>query len=268
MLQCHREGAVAVFTLDRPKARNALSRQLCDELGRALKQASEDESVSAVVLASSHPSVFIAGGDLGELAALPMTLEGADKVLELGSLTLAVEACTVPVVAAVSGAALGGGAEVTVACDLVVMGPTARIAFVHARMGLVPAWGGATRLEERVGALRAMELLLTARAIDAEEAFAIGLCNRRADNALIEALRLATAIAAHTRVAIAQLKRSIVSAREARRGDSLNREASAFRSAWGSAAHHAAFDALKAKRRGVGSPAPTDDTSAGSLTDA
>jgi enoyl-CoA hydratase/carnithine racemase len=249
MLERTRDDALLVLTIDRPAARNALSRELVARLVDALDEASNDETVGGVVLASSHPSVFIAGGDLTELAALPMTPQGAERVLELGALTRAIEACAVPVLAAVSGAALGGGAEVTVACDLVVMSPASYIRFVHARMGLVPAWGGATRLEERVGALRANELLLSARPVAAPEAYGLGLCNRIAEDARGGALSLARELAASTRGATAALKRSATAARSARRGGAIAAEQEAFRCAWGSPAHRMAFEAIRTKQR-------------------
>ncbi len=249
MLQIHCEGGITVLTLDRPKACNALSRELAGALRAALDDASCNEAVSAVILASSHPRVFIAGGDLDELTRLPMSAAGAESVLELGTLTRSLEACAVPVIAAVGGAALGGGAEVIVACDLVVMGADASVRFVHSRMGLVPAWGGATRLEERIGALRANELLLTARSVGADEAFAMGLCNRRADEPLAAALALAESLLAVPRGALAALKQATISTREARRGNALAVEREAFRRAWGSPAHRAAFTALARSSR-------------------
>lgn len=250
MLERTRDDAVLVLTLCRPEARNALSRALVDELVRAIDEASRDETTHVVVLASSHEAVFVAGGDLAELTALPMGREGAEVVLGLGALADAIESCAVPVVAAIGGAALGGGAELTVACDLVVMSPQASVRFVHARMGLVPAWGGLTRLEERVGALTANDLVLTARPVAAEEAQRLGLCNRLADDARDGALALARAVAVTPRASLVALKRSAVAARRARRGAAFEAEREVFRATWGSPAHRQAFDAVRAQRRG------------------
>ncbi|MBM4375263.1 MAG: enoyl-CoA hydratase/isomerase family protein [Deltaproteobacteria bacterium] len=245
MLRRRREGSILVLTLDRPEVRNAISRDLAEMLVSAIEDASRDRTVTAIVLASSHAQVFVAGGDLRELLALPYDARGAEAVLELGATTSALEEAAVPVIAALDGAALGGGAELTVACDLVVMGRQARVQFVHARMGLVPAWGGLTRLEEKVGAARASELILTARAVHATDAVAMGLANRSAEHGREAALDLARELTTHTRDALVALKASLREARRRKRSDALEAEREAFRRAWGSDAHRAAFDALR-----------------------
>jgi enoyl-CoA hydratase/carnithine racemase len=238
-----RRGAVTVVTLDRPRKRNAISRALAEALSAALAGAAADEEVAAVVLAANGP-VWAAGGDLEELRALGFGRDGAEAVLSLGALPEAVEACPLPVVAAVAGPAFGGGAELLAACDVVVVGPDAQIAFVHGKMGLVPAWGGTTRLSERVGAARAAEILLTARPIGAEEAVAIGLAARIADDPTAEAVALASLMSQRGRAALGQLKRSLLAVRTARRGGALEEERDLFRQAWGGPAHRRAFAEL------------------------
>jgi enoyl-CoA hydratase len=252
MLSERRDGHIVVLSIDRPEARNALSRELVERLTNAIDGASCDDSASAVVLAAvahgqGRERVFVAGGDLHELAQLPMDAAGADRVLELGQLARAIEACAVPVIAAVSGAALGGGAELVIACDLVVMDANATIRFLHAKMGLTPAWGGTTRLTERVGTARASELLMTARAIGADEALRLGLCNRVTASADAEAMRLAGELATIPRATLALLKRSLAGSRDARRSDAFLAEQKVFRSAWGSDAHRAALAAFLQK---------------------
>jgi enoyl-CoA hydratase/carnithine racemase len=248
MLRIERRDHTLVLLLDRPKARNALSRALIEALIAALQSATNDESLRAVMLGSTHPTAFAAGGDLTELTALPFDARGAEVVLELGGLTRSIEECALPVVAAVSGAALGGGAELTVACDLLVMGHGASVRFVHGKMGLTPAWGGLTRLEERVGSARANELLLTGRSVSAAEAHAFGLANRVADDALEGALDLAREIATNPRTSVVSLKAAARGARQARRGAALDAERASFLRAWGSEPHRHAFEA--ARRRG------------------
>lgn len=245
MLKSTREGTTLVLTLDRPEARNAISRALASALVEAVEEASQDTSVKAVVLGSSHEAVFVAGGDLRELARLPFDERGAEAVLELGSVTRAIETAAIPVVAALGGAALGGGAELTVACDLIVMTGAARVQFVHSRMGLVPAWGGLTRLEERVGRTRASELLLTGRAVGAAEAVSIGLANREVVDAFEGALALAAEAGRASREALVAIKRAGREARDQRRGTALEAERAAFRRSWGSPQHRAAFEALR-----------------------
>jgi enoyl-CoA hydratase/carnithine racemase len=242
VLRVETRGTVRVLTLDRADRRNAISRALAAALGIELARTSDDEAVAAVVLAAEG-AVWAAGGDLDELQALGFEPEAAEAVLELGALASALEDCAVPVIAAVQGPALGGGAELLVACDLAVMEVDASLAFLHAKMGLVPAWGGASRLVERVGASRAADLLFSARAVSAAEALALGLAARvvPAGRAGVEALALAETMSAHGRAALARMKRTLNAVRRARRGSGLADERQVFREAWGEAPHRAAF---------------------------
>jgi enoyl-CoA hydratase/carnithine racemase len=245
VLKREQRGAVSICTVDRPAAKNAVSRELALALRAAALQASEDPATSVLVVASSG-EIFLSGGDLKELAALPFAAEGAEQVLTIGAELAALEECAVPVIAAVDGDAYGGGCELLLLCDLVVMARGASLRFVHARMGLAPAWGGMTRLVERVGAARAADIILRARPIAGEEAVAMGLASHAvADGtATAVALTLAAEIARLPRAALVNVKRSLVAVRRARRAGSLAAEAQVFRDAWGGEAHRAAFAAL------------------------
>ncbi len=245
MLKVERQGTTELIVIDRPEASHALSAELVTGLVAAFDRAASDPSVRVVVLGSTGDRVFLAGGDLRELRQLPMDAVGAERVLDLGRLARVIEDAPVPVIAAVSGVALGGGAELLVACDLAVIDELASVRFVHKAMGLVPAWGGATRLSERVGSARAAELFLTARAVDAREAVAMGLAARVAarTRATAEALLLADELASSERDVLVRLKRSLRASRDARRGAALAAEAEIFKEAWGSEAHRAAFAA-------------------------
>jgi enoyl-CoA hydratase len=244
-LDRERRGAVMVLSLHRPRARNALSRELVEALASALDEALADEGIGAVVLASADARVFAAGGDLTELAQLPMDRRGADRVIELGLMLEVIESCPLPVIAAVSGAVLGGGCELVLMCDLVLMDPGATMRFVHVTLGLTPAWGGATRLAERVGAGRARDLLYSARVVAAEEAQRIGLCDRVVGQSPVRehAITLAKELADRPRAALAAMKRA-AHADTAARGDAFAHERDIFRQAWGSDPHRRAFAAL------------------------
>ena len=235
-------GAALILTVDRPDARNAISSELAASLHEAIDQANAGEQIHAVVLAASGGEVFLAGGDLKELAQLPADADGAERVLEMGR-AVALERCQLPVIAAVSGAVFGGGAELLLTCDLVIMEAHASIRFVHAKMGLTPAWGGSTRLLERLGALRAAELLLCARRIGAEEALGFGLANRVVPRgqAKATALELAAELAQTPRAALIAIKSSLSASKRARRQDAFEAEAEVFRSAWKSAQHLSAI---------------------------
>jgi enoyl-CoA hydratase len=244
-------GAVRLLTVDRPEAKNAISAALAARLSEAIAESDRDEKVSVVVLASSSPDVFLAGGDLKELSGLPMDAGGADQVLAVGVQLGIIEHCRVPVVAAVAGRVLGGGCELLMMCDLVVMERSARLRFVHARMGLVPAWGGTSRLIERVGLATASDLLLTSRELDGSAAERLGLAQRVvADGSAGEAaLALATQMADAGREALVRMKSALSAARRARRGDGFDAERKVFRDAWGSPAHRRAFAAFAERKK-------------------
>jgi enoyl-CoA hydratase/carnithine racemase len=250
-LRVTRRGSTALLTVDRVGSKNAINRTLATAMVQAFARAADDPALHAIVIASADRDVFLAGGDIAELSQLPYDETGAAEVLALGEELGAIERCPVPVIAAVDGAVFGGGCELLVMCDLVVMSSQARLRFVHARMGLVPAWGGTTRLIERVGATRAADLLLTAREVDGEEAARIGLASRLVEpgQALDAALALAEELAAVPRDSLAAIKASVVAAKTSRRAGALEAEQERFRAAWGSPAHREAFARFLGRRR-------------------
>jgi len=237
------EAPIARLTVARSKAKNAINPELATALISGFEAAGADDGVRAVLLLAEG-DVFLAGGDVKVLHALGYESEGAEAVLELGErLVGAIEGCPVPVVAAVGGAAFGGGAELLMACDAVVMAEDVSLRFVHAAMGLVPAWGGATRLVERVGVTRATELLLTARPVDGAEARRIGLAAQAAPpgQVVASAEAMVGAMVRHERAALVAMKRSLLGLRRARRGTAMAEEAAVFRDVWGQAPHREAF---------------------------
>jgi enoyl-CoA hydratase/carnithine racemase len=245
-LRAERVGASLVLTIDRPEARNAINQALAEALRQAVTAASADAELRSVVLTATGSDVFVAGGDLKEFDGLEPDERGADHILAMGLALGSIEASPLPVIAAVQGETLGGGAELLVLCDLVVMEEQAGIHFRHAKMGLTPAWGGTSRLIERVGALRATELLLTARRVGANEALGMGLVSKVVVRgaALRAALQLGDDIASSARATVAALKASLIEARRAARADALEREREVFRQAWCGAAHVAAVRAF------------------------
>ncbi len=231
------------LTVDRPAAKNAIDEALARAIEAALDRASDDENVRCVVLAATG-DVFLSGGDLKALSQLPNDARGAHAVIALGLRLAAIERCALPVIAAVQGPVYGGGCELLLMTDVAIIDERATINFVHRKMGLVPAWGGCTRLMERVGQFRSADILLTARAVAASEAVDIGLASRvaPAGDALVQAEELAETLARGPREALVAVKRSLLCARHASRGDSIERERKSFRAAWGSTAHQAAMD--------------------------
>jgi len=162
-------------TIDRPERLNALSLALLGDLERIFgAQASNPELRAAIITGAGNRS-FAAGGDLKELAAFRSAPE-ARAVTDIGRRALdAIRSFPVPVIAAINGTALGGGAELALACDFRVAAPGATVGFLQSRLNITSAWGGASDLVATIGPNRALELLLSARIVDAAEALEIGL---------------------------------------------------------------------------------------------
>lgn len=180
-------GAVRHVVLNRPQKRNALSAALVAELGEALRAAAADDAVRVVVL-RGEGAMFSSGmdvADLGALAAEPHRLtEVRDAILATWNLC---EDMAKPTIAQLHGACLGGAAELAIACDLRVMAADAIIGVVETRVGLIPDVGGCSRLPALVGLGRAKELIMASKLVDGTEAERIGLVNRVAPAAELDA---------------------------------------------------------------------------------
>jgi enoyl-CoA hydratase len=204
------EDGVGVVTFNRPKALNALDSKTLGELAALLEAASADRTLRAIVLTGAGDKAFVAGADIAEMAALS-PLE-ARRFAERGERTLArLEALAVPTIAAVNGFALGGGCELAMACDLVYASEKARFGQPEVNLGLVPAFGGTTRLARRVGPARALELILSGDMIDAAKAKEIGLALEvlPPEQLLPFALEKARKIASRAPAAVALAKRVV-----------------------------------------------------------
>jgi enoyl-CoA hydratase len=163
------EAHVAVITIDRPHARNAISLQTMAELAPAL-QTVEHSDARVLVLRGAGEHAFVSGGDLKELAAIRDEAGAVAMATTMRRLLDSLAAFPLPVIAAVNGHARGGGAEVAVAADLRIMAEDATIGFNQTKLAIMPAWGGAERLVELVGAAQALALIGTARVLNAAEA--------------------------------------------------------------------------------------------------
>ena len=169
-----REGAVAVVTVDRPEALNALSSATNEELLAAVRELSADDRVRAVVLTGGGDKAFVAGADIAEMR--DMTAEEARRSSALGhSVMSAIEAAPQPWIAAVNGYALGGGCELALACDLRIAAEHAKFGQPEIGLGITPGFGGTQRLTRMVGMGWAKYLVLTGRHLRADEALRIGL---------------------------------------------------------------------------------------------
>ncbi|MGB3619192.1 MAG: enoyl-CoA hydratase-related protein [Catalinimonas sp.] len=198
---------VALVTLNRPKELNALNRQLMEELRDALQALDADEEVRVIVL-TGNERAFAAGADIKQMAgqgAVDMLLVDQFKTWEQ------IRQTTKPLIAAVSGFALGGGCELAMLCDLIVAAESARFGQPEIKIGVMPGAGGTQRLTRAVGKARAMEMVLTGRFITAREAERAGLVSRVAATEvyLEEALRLAEEIAAMSPLAARLAKEAV-----------------------------------------------------------
>ncbi len=205
---------VALVTLDRRKQLNALSFALVDQLGDVLGVLDADPLCRAIVITGTGSRAFAAGADITDLASeTPASLRALDpfRVLDrIGQLRT-------PVIAAVRGFALGGGAELAMACDMVVAGEDATFGQPEIKIGVIPGAGGTQRLTRAIGKARAMELILTGRPIKAREAEAMGLVTEvvsPAEQTLERALELAGVIAQMPRAAVEAAKAAVVAAQQ------------------------------------------------------
>ncbi|WP_280264861.1 enoyl-CoA hydratase [Nocardia wallacei] len=169
-----RKGRVALLTLNRPKALNALNSQVLTDITAALDELEADENIAAVVLTGSEKA-FAAGADIKEMQSKSyMDMFLADHFAGWDRLT----AFRKPIIAAVSGYALGGGCELAMMCDILIAADTAKFGQPEIKLGVIPGMGGSQRLTRAVGKAKAMDLILTGRNMDAEEAERAGLVAR------------------------------------------------------------------------------------------
>jgi enoyl-CoA hydratase len=186
---------VAVVTLNRPEAMNALSRALRHALRQAVQELDADDAIKVVVLTGAGERAFTAGLDLKELGTDGLYAANATEPEE--NPARAVLACRKPIIGAINGVAITGGFEVALACDVLICSTNARFADTHARVGITPGWGLSQKLSRAIGPYRAKELSLTGNFLSAAQAYEWGLANRVVEPAELmpAALKLAAEMA-------------------------------------------------------------------------
>lgn len=206
-----RDGAVAIVTLNRPKALNALNETLLREVAAAMAEFDADRSVLAVVITGSGEKAFAAGADIGELNQLTDAAAATAKAKAGHHVTHAIEHSRLPVIMAINGFALGGGLELAMAGDFRIASSNAKLGQPEVNLGIIAGFGGSQRLPRLVGQGMASYLLLTGEPISAEEARQCNLVEKvvAPDQLLAEAKRLASIIASKGPLAIAATKRAI-----------------------------------------------------------
>ncbi len=229
MIAVTREDAVAVLTIDRPDAMNALDVGTLEELRDRLIEARDDDGVLAMVLTGAGDRAFAAGADIKYMSALSV-----DEAKEWGGLGHEVgkllETRPKVTIAAVNGFALGGGCELALACDLRYAASTAKLGQPEVNLGIFPGWGGTQRLARVCGIGVAKDLILTGRAVDADEALRIGLVNGvfEPGELMPKTLEVAQLIASKGPLAIAEAKTAINHSLQGDHVENLQAEADSF----------------------------------------
>ncbi|UYO94180.1 enoyl-CoA hydratase [Pollutimonas sp. M17] len=213
-------GRVGVLTLDRPKALNALSNEVIDQLAEAMRAFDADDGIGAIVLTGSEKA-FAAGADIGAMQG--WSYMDVYKQDYLGGNWESLKRIRKPVIAAVAGYALGGGCELAMLCDFIIAAENARFGQPEIKLGVIPGYGGTQRLPRAVSKSKAMDLVLTARMMDANEAERAGLVSRVVplERLMDEAMEAATIIASMSLPSVIMAKECVNMAYEGTLNDTL-----------------------------------------------
>lgn len=201
---------VATLTINRPKALNALNREVLEGIARILRDVRHEASVRVLIVTGAGDRAFVAGADIAAMSEMS-TIEG-QEFMRLGHRVMQTfEDLPIPVIAAVNGFALGGGLEMALACDLILASEKARFGQPEINLGIIPGFGGTQRLPHRIGQARARELIMTGEMFDAKAALEWGLVNRvvAAEELIPEARKLAEKIAGKSGFALRQAKTAL-----------------------------------------------------------
>lgn len=210
LLKFTTEPPLAIITINRPEVRNALSNALVEELAEAFEKVENDEQIRALIITGEGDKAFMAGADIKELQERDFVL-GRNQTRRRQEVFNRLAEMPIPVIAAINGFALGAGLEVAIACTLRVASENAKLGSPEVNLGLIPGDGATQRLPRLIGFGRAMEMVLTARIISADEAYQIGLVNKvvSPDQLMEEAKKLALLIASKSPLAIQYAKEAV-----------------------------------------------------------
>ncbi len=241
---------VGIITLNRPKQLNALNDQLMTELGAALQAFDADPAIHCMILTGSEKA-FAAGADIGGMANYSFADAYKDDFITRN--WEQIRAIRKPVIAAVSGFALGGGCELAMMCDFIIAADNARFGQPEIKLGIIPGAGGTQRLPRAVGKAKAMDLALTGRMMDATEAERAGLVSRVVplDKLMDEALGAALMISDYSQIATMAVKESVNRAFEGSLNDGIMFERRLFHALFATADQKEGMDAFVNKRKAV-----------------
>ena len=242
---------VATLQVNRPQARNALNWTAQERFAQLVDAVAADRALRILIITGCGDRAFVSGGDLKELQGHPEREAGQrlNRVMS-GALTR-LRKLSIPVIAAVNGDAFGGGCEIVAACDLRLAGPRARFGFVQVRNGLVSGWGGTEHLVRLIGQSRALDLLLTGRMFDAEEARQLGLIQRitaEGEDVLSAAHEWAAELITLPKEALAATKRLVYAAGRYDGAELAVLETELFVRLWETPDHLEALNAFAEKR--------------------
>jgi enoyl-CoA hydratase len=241
---------VGIITLNRPKQLNALNSELMVEMGTALKLFDADPHIGCIILTGSEKA-FAAGADIGAMATYSYADVYKNDYITRDWETL--RSIRKPIIAAVSGFALGGGCEVAMMCDIIIAADNARFGQPEIKLGIIPGAGGTQRLPRAIGKAKAMDLALTGRMMDAQEAERAGLVSRVVplDKLMDEALGVALSICDYSQIAVMSAKESINRAFESSLSDGVMFERRIFHALFATEDQKEGMDAFVNKRKPV-----------------
>ncbi|MDP5116616.1 MAG: enoyl-CoA hydratase [Burkholderiaceae bacterium] len=241
---------VGIITLNRPKQLNALNSELMVEMGTALKLFDADPHIGCIILTGSEKA-FAAGADIGAMATYSYADVYKNDYITRDWETL--RSIRKPIIAAVSGFALGGGCEVAMMCDIIIAADNARFGQPEIKLGIIPGAGGTQRLPRAIGKAKAMDLALTGRMMDAQEAERAGLVSRVVplDKLMDEALGAALIICDYSQIAVMSAKESINRAFESSLSDGVMFERRMFHALFATEDQKEGLDAFVNKRKPV-----------------
>jgi enoyl-CoA hydratase/carnithine racemase len=242
---------IATIEFNRPHVLNALNREAMTAFAQAVKTVADDANIRVVILTGAGDQAFCSGGDLNELSTLTTESEAREFSQLMTSALAELEALPIPVIGAINGYALGGGSEIALACDMRIVDQSAKLGFVQARLALTPGWGAGNRLLWAVGYAQAMELLLRASPLSADDLVRLRLVNQVTETgqALATAKQFAQTIVGWDADVVRGIKRLLRAGVELPASEARQVEADLFPPLWAGQAHLDAVEQFLTKQR-------------------
>ncbi len=231
-LTLDQHGDLAVLTLNRPQVFNALNGETLMELVDAVEAIAEEPEIAALIITGAGDKAFAAGADIRELSRIENVYGGREQALAGQNVMHEIASLPFPTIAAINGYALGGGLELALACDVRVAASSAKMGLPEVSLGIIPGYGGTQRLSRLIGPGRALDMILTGRQVDAQEALQMGLVNYVADitqhSALEKAREVAEQMTRNAPIALSLAKEAVRRGLSSSLEDGLEIEADLF----------------------------------------